>query len=82
MKIEILGPGCPKCHNTEENVKKALSELNKTAEVEVVKVSDISAIIEKGIIQTPALIINGKITIQGKIPTVEQIKQFIQKEKN
>lgn len=80
MKIEILGPGCPKCHNTEENVKKALSELNKTAEV--VKVSDISAIIEKGIIQTPALIINGKITIQGKIPTVEQIKQFIQKEKN
>jgi small redox-active disulfide protein 2 len=77
MKIEILGPGCPKCHNTEENVKKALSELNKTAEV--VKVSDISAIIEKGVIQTPALIINGKITIQGKIPTVEQIKQFIQK---
>jgi small redox-active disulfide protein 2 len=80
MKIEILGPGCPKCHNTEENVKKALSELNKTAEV--VKVSDISAIIEKGVIQTPALIINGKITIQGKIPTVEQIKQFIQEDKN
>lgn len=76
MKIEILGPGCPKCHNTEENVKKALSELNKTAEV--VKVSDISEIIEKGIMQTPALIINGKIAILGKIPSVEQIKKFIQ----
>jgi len=79
MKIEILGPGCPKCHNTEENVKKALAELNETADV--VKVTDISAIIEKGIIQTPALIINGRIAIQGKIATVEQIKQFIQKEK-
>ncbi len=76
MKIEILGPGCPKCHNTEENVKKALSELNKTAEV--IKVSDINSIIDKGIMQTPALIINDKIVVQGKIPTVEQIKQFIQ----
>lgn len=78
MKIEILGLGCPKCHNTEENVKKALSELNKTAEM--VKVSDINAIIEKGVIRTPALIINGRIAMQGKIPSVEQIKQFIQRE--
>jgi small redox-active disulfide protein 2 len=76
MKIEILGPGCPKCHNTEENVKKALSELNKTAEV--VKVTDINAIIEKGIMQTPALMLDGRIVIQGKIPSVEQIKKFIQ----
>lgn len=76
MKIEVLGPGCPKCHNTEENVKKALAELNK--EAEVIKVTDISAMIDKGIMQTPALIIDGNIVIQGKIPTVEQIKQFIQ----
>jgi len=78
MIIEVLGPGCHKCHNTEENVKKALAELNKTAQV--LKVTDINTMIEKGIIQTPALVINDKIMIQGKIPTVEQIKQFIQKE--
>jgi small redox-active disulfide protein 2 len=77
MKIEVLGPGCPKCHNTEENVKKALLELNKQAEV--IKVTDINAMIDKGVMQTPALIIDGKIVMQGKIPTVEQIKQFIQK---
>ncbi|MGE5196941.1 MAG: thioredoxin family protein [Deltaproteobacteria bacterium] len=76
MKIEVLGPGCPKCVNTETNVKKALAELNKTADV--VKISDINTIIEKGVIQTPSLIIDGKIVTQGKIPTVEQIKQFIQ----
>ena len=78
MKIEVLGPGCHKCHNTEENVKKALSELNKQAEV--VKVTDISVMIDKGIMQTPALIINGKIIVQGKIPTVEQLKEIIQRE--
>ena len=77
MKIEVLGPGCPKCHSTAENVKKALSELGKLAEV--VKVTDINTMIEKGIIQTPALIIDGKVMVQGKIPTVEQIKQFIEK---
>jgi small redox-active disulfide protein 2 len=78
MKIEILGPGCPKCANTEANVKKALAELNKTAEV--VKVTDINVMIEKGVMQTPALIIDGKMIMQGKIPTVKQIKQLIQKE--
>lgn len=78
MKIEILGPGCPKCHNTAENVNRALSDLNTAAEV--VEVSDIDVIIEKGVIQTPALILNGRIVMQGKIPSVEQIKELIHKE--
>ncbi|MDD5491987.1 MAG: thioredoxin family protein [bacterium] len=78
MKIEVFGPGCKKCHNTEENVRTALAELNQ--EAEVIKVTDINIMIDKGIMQTPALIINGKIVMQGKIPTTEQIKQFIQQE--
>ncbi len=78
MKIEVLGPGCPRCANVEENVKKALLELKK--EAEIVKITDINTMIEKGVIQTPTLIINGKIIIQGKIPTVEQIKEIIQRE--
>jgi small redox-active disulfide protein 2 len=78
MKIEVLGPGCPKCNATMENVKKALAELGKTAEV--VKVTDINAMIERGVMSTPSLIINGKLMVQGKIPNVEQIKDWIQKE--
>lgn len=78
MKIEVLGPGCHKCHTLEESVKKALAELHKDAQI--IKVTDIAAMIEKGIMQTPGLIINGKIVLQGKIPTMEQIKQLIQKE--
>ena len=77
MKIEVLGPGCPKCNSTMENVKKALAELGKTAEV--VKVTDINAMIERGVMSTPSLIIDGKLMVQGKIPNVEQIKDWIQK---
>jgi len=77
MKIEVLGPGCPKCHKVEENVNKALAELNKTAEV--VKVSAIDAIVERGIMQTPAISIDGKIVAQGKVPTVEEIKGLLGK---
>jgi small redox-active disulfide protein 2 len=77
MKIEVLGPGCPKCNSTMENVKKALTELRKTAEV--VKVTDINAMIERGAMSTPSLIIDGKLMVQGKIPNVEQIKDWIQK---
>jgi len=76
MKIEVLGPGCPKCNSTLENVKKALDELGQTAEV--VKVTDINAMIERGVMSTPALIIDGKLMVQGKLPAVVQIKDWIQ----
>ena len=75
MRIEVLGPGCPRCMSAEQNVRKALNELNIQAEV--LKVTDIDVIIEKGVMWTPALVIDGKVALQGKIPTVEQIKQLV-----
>ncbi len=76
MKIEVCGPGCPKCASAEQNVLQALQELQIQAEV--VKVTDIDAMLEKGVLRTPALLIDGKLAIQGRIPTVQQIKQFLQ----
>jgi small redox-active disulfide protein 2 len=78
MKIEILGVGCPKCKKLTANAQAALKELNISAEIS--KVTDIGKITEYGVMMTPALVINGNIVMQGKIPTVEQVKQFIQKE--
>jgi small redox-active disulfide protein 2 len=75
MKIEVLGPGCPKCMSMEQNVKKALAELAVQAEVE--KVTDIEKIIQKGILSTPALVIDGRVVLQGKNPTVAQLKSVI-----
>jgi small redox-active disulfide protein 2 len=75
MKIEVLGTGCPKCQSTEQNVRKALAELQVQAEV--VKVTEIDDMIARGVMWTPALVIDGKVVLQGKIPTVEQIKQLV-----
>jgi small redox-active disulfide protein 2 len=75
MKIEVLGPGCPKCMSMEQNVRKALAELAIEGEVE--KVTDIQKIIQKGILSTPALVIDGRVVLQGKNPTVAQLKNVI-----
>ncbi|MEM3400168.1 MAG: thioredoxin family protein [Candidatus Micrarchaeia archaeon] len=77
MKIEILGMGCPKCRKLEENAKKAVAELGKSAEF--VKVSDPSRIAEYGVFSTPALVINGEVKSQGGIPDVEQIKRWLER---
>ena len=62
-------------HEHEQNVKKALAELSLTADVE--KVTDIQQIIQRGVMSTPALVIDGKVVMQGKIPTVQQLKELI-----
>ena len=75
MKISILGTGCPKCGQLEENAKKAVKETGKKIEIE--KVTDINKIIEAGVMATPALAIDDKIVCSGRIPTIEEIKKFI-----
>ncbi len=75
MKIEVLGSGCSKCMSMEQNVKKALTELAVTAEVR--KVTDIQQIVQRGVISTPALVIDGTVVLQGKNPTVDQLKELI-----
>ncbi len=76
MKIEVLGPGCPKCMALEGNVRKALEALSREAEVE--KVTEIEQIVQRGIMSTPALLIDGRVVLQGRNPTVDQLKKIIQ----
>jgi small redox-active disulfide protein 2 len=75
LKIEVLGPGCPKCDDTYDKVKLVLDELQ--IEAELVKVTDVFQIIDRGISITPALILDGKIAFQGKVPTTEMIRELI-----
>jgi len=75
MRIEIVGPGCPKCIATEKNVKEALKELGIQAEV--VHVTDVREFAKKGVVFTPAVVVDGKVKISGKIPTVEEVKKVI-----
>ena len=79
MKIEVFGPGCPKCQLLEKIVKDALTELNIQAEVE--KVKDIMKIVEAGIMIPPGIRINGKLKCTGRIPKMDEVKKWIGEEK-
>jgi small redox-active disulfide protein 2 len=75
MKIEVLGTGCAKCKATEKVVKKAVEELGIQAEV--IKIEDLQDIIDRGVMMTPAVIVDGEVKIVGHTPTVEEIKKII-----
>jgi len=78
MEIRILGPGCPRCFEVERRTRNALALLNIAADLE--KISDIKKIAEYKIFATPGLIINGKVKCSGRIPSLEEIKKWIQEE--
>lgn len=75
-KIEILGTGCAKCKRLFDNVQAAVKELGIAAEV--VKVGDLDAIVEAGVMLTPALIINGEVVSEGRVADVNEIKSLLQ----
>jgi small redox-active disulfide protein 2 len=75
MKIEILGTGCPKCKATEKIVKKAVEELG--IEAEIVKVEDLQEIVDRGVMMTPAVVVDDEVKIVGHTPSVEEVKKII-----
>lgn len=75
MKIQILGLGCPTCKNFFELTKRAVAELGLNSEIEYI--TDFKKIIGAGIMQPPALVINGKTLIAGFVPNIEKIKKII-----
>ncbi|MDH5405169.1 MAG: thioredoxin family protein [Candidatus Aminicenantes bacterium] len=78
MEIRILGPGCPRCHEVEKRTMNALIELDVDADVQ--KITDIKQIAQYKIYGTPGLVINGKVKCSGQIPSVDEIKKWIQEE--
>jgi small redox-active disulfide protein 2 len=77
MDIKVLGPGCPRCKATEQNVKEAVAEAGVTANVE--KVTDTMKIASYGVFGTPAVVVDGEVKCVGKIPTKEEISKWIKK---
>jgi len=79
MEIRILGPGCPRCHEVEKRTIDVLAELNIAADVQ--KVTDMKKIMEYKIMTTPGLVINGIVKSSGKIPSKDEIRKWIEEEK-
>lgn len=79
MKIEIFGTGCAKCKRLEKHVQKAVKELNVKADVK--KVEDITEIMNRGVMMTPALAIDGKMVFSGKTSNIDEIKNLIKRQR-
>ena len=78
MKIQVAGPGCANCQNTEKNVINACADLNLAANIE--HVTDWAGIAKLGVMRTPAVVIDGKIAVMGRVATVAELKKlFVEK---
>ena len=77
MDIKVLGPGCPKCEQTDKMVKDALQEIGVAADVE--KVTGTMDIAKYGVFGTPAVVVDGEVKSVGKVPSKEDIKGWIEK---
>ena len=75
MKIQILGTGCPKCLKLAADTEQAAKELDLN--YEMVKITDINAIMEFGVMLTPAMAVDGVVKFYGKVPNVEEIKKYL-----
>jgi small redox-active disulfide protein 2 len=73
--LMVLGTGCPKCKKLAEQAETAARELG--LEFELVKVTDIQAILAFGVMMTPALVVDDVVKCSGKLPSVEEIKKML-----
>jgi small redox-active disulfide protein 2 len=75
MKIEVFGTGCAKCKATKKNIEMALRENEYAADL--LEVNEIDEIVERGVLMTPAVAIDGDVKISGRVPTQEEIEQLL-----
>ncbi len=75
MEIKVLGTGCAKCKSLEQVTLKAVQEAGIDATV--TKVEDFLEIMKLGVMTTPALVVDGKILVKGKVPSVDEIKELL-----
>ena len=77
MEIKVLGTGCPSCKTLEKTTRDVVAEMGIEANIE--KEEDIVKIMGYGIMHNPALVINGKVVLSGRVPSASEIKEVINK---
>jgi len=77
MEIKILGPGCSKCRTLDKLTREVVEKngINAT----ITKVEDIMEIMKYGVMFTPALVVNEKVVVKGRVPSSDEIKQLLTK---
>lgn len=75
MEIKILGPGCPKCKTLEQLTRQVVEQ--NGIDATVTKVEDIVAIMNYGVMTTPALVIDEKVVLKGRVPSADELIKII-----
>ena len=73
--IKILGTGCPSCVSAEKVVAEVVNELN--IEAKIIKVTEIMDIMMYDVMRTPAIVIDEKVVIKGKVPSKDEMKALL-----
>lgn len=76
--IKVLGSGCASCTTTEELIKKVANEQN--IKVNIIKVNDIQYIMSYDVMSTPAVVINEKVILKGRVPSIDEIKNLLKED--
>ena len=76
MKIQILGGGCPKCRKLAAAAEEAAGQLGLDYQLE--KITDLGTISAFGVMMTPALAVDGRVKVSGRVPSVDQVKGMLQ----
>jgi small redox-active disulfide protein 2 len=77
MEIKILGPGCAKCKTLEKITREVVEKNGINATIS--KVEDIMEIMKYGVMSTPALVVDEKVVVKGRVPSSDEIKQILTK---
>jgi len=75
MIVKVLGPGCANCVNLEKATRTALDRLG--LDVELVKVTDFPTIVGYGVLKTPALVVDEKVVLSGRVPTADEVEVLL-----
>ena len=75
MEIKILGPGCPKCKTLEKMTREVVEK--NGIDATVTKVEDIVTIMNYGVLTTPALVVDEKVVLKGRLPSLDELKSLL-----
>ncbi len=77
MHVKILGTGCPKCKALEKTVREVVEK--NGIDAQVTKVDDMGEIMKYGVMTTPAIVIDEKVAVKGRVPSSDEIKTLLTK---
>lgn len=75
MNIQVLGTGCAKCKSLEKATREVVAQNNIDATIS--KVEDIVEIMKFNVVTTPALVVDGKVVLKGRVPSNNELKEIL-----